>query len=354
MHVSIWDRVIELCTSGYVMGKKSRSVVAADAPPSPTKPAAAEKVPPSPTKPAEKPAPKAEKVAAAATPERAATPFYQRLLPEGGLLPWWVVLVFSVYALLQLGLTLEHPCSVLGVWTGMKRQQVLKAYRSLSMCTHPDKLVGYADDDVLRGNMLFKRASSARDQMLAQLRDEASRLSEGAADGEEGPAATASCSTQLDAAIFEGLSYFLGSAVETGFVAMLQSTGQFFWDLVTFQFELQTTVSLALLLLTVFRMLQGLLHYLYTAGPLSTLIAMFTTVVIGPLPTVYRALVLPALRVLTFARAELLPFLSGRDEEEEGAAGAHADDTDVSMFTQPMPSEPTDAYHRPPRDGPPQ
>ena len=41
----------------------------------------------------------------------------ERLLPEGFLLPWWVGLIFSVYALLKLGLT---PIKVLEVdmtWT---------------------------------------------------------------------------------------------------------------------------------------------------------------------------------------------------------------------------------------------
>ena len=95
---------------------------------------------------------------------------YERILPEGGVLPWWVVLVFSVYSLLKLGMTLEHPCGVLGTHAPVTRSQIQKAYRSLSVCTHPDKLVGFETEDVRRGELLFKRASSARESLIAELR----------------------------------------------------------------------------------------------------------------------------------------------------------------------------------------
>ena len=61
-------------------------------------------------------------------------------LPEGWLLPWWVVLLVTCYLLLKVGLSLEHPCSVLGVWSPVTRGQISKRYREISMCTHPDRL----------------------------------------------------------------------------------------------------------------------------------------------------------------------------------------------------------------------
>jgi hypothetical protein len=212
------------------MGKKSKAE---------PKPVAA---PPSPSK---QPAAAASNGAAEAASAAPSQPLSRRLLPEGGLLPWWVVLLFSVYALLQIGLTLEHPCAVLGVWTGMKRTQVLKAYRSLSMCCHPDKLTGLSAENVQRGELLFKRASTARDQMLAQLRESAAAAAEAAAAADaEGAAAAASCSTQLDTAIVQTLGYVLGSAVETGAYSMLESTGAFFYALCTFQYDVSMTISL--------------------------------------------------------------------------------------------------------------
>ena len=323
------------------MGKTSRRVKEAAVPP-----------PTSPSKPADTP-PNNPSTATEAPPKKPLT-LTERFLPEGGLLPWWVVLVFSVYALLQIGLTLEHPCAVLGVHTGMKRAQVLKSYRSLSMCTHPDKLVGHEAEDVRRGSMLFKRASSARDQLLTQLRESAAAAA--AADAEagtapaddEGPPAYASCSTQLDTVIYETLYYLLGSAMETGALAMVYSIASFLYDLVTFQYDISMTISMVLLLITLVRTLQSLLGYIISEGPLTTILAACTTVIVGPLPTIYRALVLPALRIVSFTRHELLPYLGGKEDsttedasasggmtemvvEELGAAGAPGAEADLHL-----------------------
>ena len=146
-------------------------------------------------------------------------------LPEGWLLPWWVVLLVTCYLLLKAGLSLEHPCSVLGVWSPVTRGQISKRYREISMCTHPDKLLGHTADEVERGKLLFQRASEARDGLIAATREsaaaieraaQASALDGGAA--EEAAAAQAvaqaSCSTQLDEAIYQGLSYLVETSRE--------------------------------------------------------------------------------------------------------------------------------------------
>ena len=52
------------------------------------------------------PAPDSEATPASAAGTQQLT-LKERLLPEGGLLPWWVGLIISVYALLKLGLTLK-------------------------------------------------------------------------------------------------------------------------------------------------------------------------------------------------------------------------------------------------------
>ena len=147
-------------------------------------------------------------------------------LPEGWLLPWWVVLLVTCYLLLKVGLSLEHPCSVLGVWSPVTRGQISKRYREISMCTHPDKLLGHTADEVERGKLLFQRASEARDGLIAATREsaaaieraaEASALDGGAADETAVQAvAEASCSTQLDQAIYQGLSYLVESSHEVG------------------------------------------------------------------------------------------------------------------------------------------
>jgi len=268
---------------------------------------------------------KAEPLDAAIQPPDAEAPApvrrgYSALLPEAGLLPWWVVLLATCYLLLKMGLSFEHPCSILGVSAPVTRGAISKRYRELSMCTHPDKLLGQPPDDIERGKLLFQRASGARDMLTAAVRDAAAALEaqrqleasggDDTAAAADGALAQASCSTQLDEAIWQGLEYMFEAGNEVGAMAMLQYVFDFFYSLCTFQFDLTGTISSVLLLMTFFTQLKSLLSFLRDSGPLSTLIAAFTTVFIGPLPTLYRFAVLPVLRVEAFVRCELLPFFS--------------------------------------------
>ena len=296
------------------MGKQKRiEKEAARAPSSPEKP------PSSPEKP--QAAPPATDKGTAAPPRPS---LKARLLPEGGLLPWWVGLVISVYVLLQLGSALEHPCGVLGTWSPVTRSQINRAYRSLSVCTHPDKLVGHSASNIQRGDLLFKRASIARDQLVEQLKAASIAAEAAAAAGlPEPPGAT--CSTHLDDNIGQGLRYIFGSLVEMGLWAVLSSIGQFLLELVTFQYEISTTISIALLLLTVLRTLQQLVAYLAHLGPVTTVLSVLTSVIVGPLPTIGRFIALPPLRLLAFVKHELRPFLNGEDSANESGEDPHND-----------------------------
>ena len=82
------------------------------------------------------------------------------------------------------------------------------------------------------------------------------------------------------------------------------------------------TISMVLLLITLVRTLQSLLGYIISEGPLTTILAACTTVIVGPLPTIYRALVLPALRIVSFTRHELLPYLGGKEDSTTEDASA--------------------------------
>jgi hypothetical protein len=242
------------------MGKKRKDAAAPPAPPSPTK---AEATPASPS------AARGAATADPSVPPPKPLSLRERILPEGGMLPWWVVLVFSVYCLLKLGLTLEHPCGVLGTHEPVTRSQIQKAYRSLSACTHPDKLVGYSADDVRRGELLFRRASTAREGLIAELKQasgsrqcaeakerrraaaEAAAAAAAAESGGEAAAAaaaavadessgddaacSATCSTQLDTAIWQGVSYVFAYFLETGGIEVVYGFATFLWELVTFQ-----------------------------------------------------------------------------------------------------------------------
>jgi len=240
-------------------------------------------------------------------------------------LPWWVVLLVTCYLLLKVGLSLEHPCSVLGVWAPVTRGQISKRYREISMCTHPDKLLGHTADEVERGKLLFQRASEARDGLIAATRESAAAIERaakadaidgGQADG-DGTAvqAEASCSTQLDEAIYQGLSYLVESSHEVGAYAMLAYVYDFFYRLLTFEFDVTGTISSVLLLMTLYRTLAGFFSFLRDSGPLSTLVAAVTTCVLGPLPTLLRFIALPLLRVEAFVRGELLPFVANTADD---------------------------------------
>lgn len=123
------------------------------------------------------------------SPAKSRGSFFASLLPEGGVLPWWVVLLLSIYLLVKLSLYLESPCGTLGIYAPVTRSKISKAFRTVSTCTHPDKLISHSASDVHRGELLFKRASDARDKLNAVLRSDDEDLS------------YASCDTQLDAEI---------------------------------------------------------------------------------------------------------------------------------------------------------
>ena len=192
-------------------------------------------------------------------------------------MPWWVVLLVTCYLLLKVGLSLEHPCSVLGVWAPVTRGQISKRYREISMCTHPDKLLGHTADEVERGKLLFQRASEARDGLIAATRESAAAIERaakanaidgGKADGDgTGVQAEASCSTQLDEAIYQGLSYLVESSHEVGAYAMLEYVYDFFYRLLTFEFDVTGTISSVLLLMTLYRTLAGFFSFLRDRRP---------------------------------------------------------------------------------------
>lgn len=232
--------------------------------------------------------PKAEQPPADAAPSTKKG-FLCSLLPEGGVLPWWVVLLASVYLLLHLGLLFEGPCGILGVSSPLRKLQVDKAFRAISTCTHPDKLIRHTPADKRRGELLFKRATDARDELLAQL------LLQG--EGKE----SVSCDTKLNEAIYQararaicrcggslehvrvgwrelvmkvfrcglnrpagwwqGIMFMGGWVVETGATTIVASIFNFLWDLGTFSYDLSTTISCTLLLVTLFRTLQSLVLY---------------------------------------------------------------------------------------------
>ena len=183
---------------------------------------------------------------------------------------------------------------------------------------------------VRRGELLFQRASAAKDELLGAVRQAAAaREAESALAGEAGDAPVeVTCSTLLDAAIYEVFAMVADRLSETGAFEVGGTAYKFVVDIVTLEYDIGTSISLLLLLMALGRFVLSFLGFLKESGPLTTLASVATTLVVGPLPTVARFVTLPALRLEAFVRDDLLPLLdragalaSGDDEEEE-----HGDD----------------------------
>ena len=78
-------------------------------------------------------------------------------------MPWWLVFLTGMYLLVKLQGVYDSNCAVLGLWSPVSRRDVTKAYRKVSMCTHPDKLLNPADKKL--GEILFTRATKAREEI---------------------------------------------------------------------------------------------------------------------------------------------------------------------------------------------
>ena len=190
------------------------------------------------------------------------------------------------------------------------------------------------------GELLFQRASAAKDELLGAVRQAAAaREAESALAGEAGDAPVeVTCSTLLDAAIYEVFAMVADRLSETGAFEVGGTAYKFVVDIVTLEYDIGTSISLLLLLMALGRFVLSFLGFLKESGPLTTLASVATTLVVGPLPTVARFVTLPALRLEAFVRDDLLPLLdragalaSGDDEEEEhgdddGGGGVSDDD----------------------------
>ncbi len=71
--------------------------------------------------------------------------------------PWWLTLLLTAYVLVKLQLIFESPCAVLGTPSPVSKKSMNKAFRTISMCTHPDKVAAP------EGAIIFNRVRNARD-----------------------------------------------------------------------------------------------------------------------------------------------------------------------------------------------
>jgi len=212
-------------------------------------------------------------------------------------LPWWVCYMIGIFMLTKLQLVYnDSPCAVLGTPSPVNSSDVKRAFRTVSMCTHPDRLRGRlkrspTSTESRRGEILFNRASVAKDELQREIRRSGSA-----------PCYQGELELSL-LALFAQLGSSLG---QLGLYDYFEFLSGFGWGLITFKSGVLNTLLSLLWLGFLWRVAKQFLVYLWRMGILRGILALVTSVVIGPLPTLVNFLILPVLRVAAFAR-ELIP-----------------------------------------------
>merc|ERR1719399_2387267 len=91
-------------------------------------------------------------------------------------LPWWTVFVFWLFFLVKVQLLYNASyCAILGLPSPVTKSEVSRAYRQISLCTHPDRLLSRLKRpatavEVQRGTILFDKFSQAKEQLMESLR----------------------------------------------------------------------------------------------------------------------------------------------------------------------------------------
>lgn len=188
----------------------------------------------------------------------------------------------------------DSPCSVLGVQGPVSSSDVKKAFRQLSMCMHPDRLRGRlqrsaSDLEERRGQMLFTRASAAKDELEKMLK---------AAKKKKIPCYQG----ELEQALVIFFVQVGRALTNLGIGDVWSMCVDIFWSFVTFEKGIFNTLLSALWFAFVFRNFKALFMYLWRLGAIRGTVAVVTTVVIGPLPTVVNFVGLPVMRLGAFVK----------------------------------------------------
>lgn len=207
-------------------------------------------------------------------------------------LPWWVCFLGGIFLLTKFQVVYnDSPCAVLGTQSPVSISDVKRAFRTLSMCTHPDRLRGRLKRqptaaESRRGEIIFNRASAAKEKLSKVLKGSKKKVK--CYQGE------------LEMAL---LSFFaeLGTALaDLGITDYTSMVWDMAYNLVTFHAGFWNTVLSILWLAFIFRLFRNFFVYLWRMGILRGSVAFFSTIIIGPLPTLVHFLTLPAIRFIVF------------------------------------------------------
>mmetsp|Transcript_41358 Transcript_41358/g.95818 ORF Transcript_41358/g.95818 Transcript_41358/m.95818 type:complete len:676 (-) Transcript_41358:199-2226(-) len=233
-------------------------------------------------------------------------------------LPWWICFLGGIFLFAKLQLVYnDSPCAVLGTQSPAGMSDIKRAFRTLSMCTHPDRLRGRlkrepAAAEARRGEIIFNRASAARDELTKVLKS--SKAKNGKVACYQG---------EMELAVIEvviELGKFLTRLGVTDYATFLWETA---WTLLSFKHGIFQTLHVALWLAFLVRILKQFFLYLWRMGIINGTVALVTTVVIGPIPTLVHFLVLPVIRLCAFFM-DAIPGMRAVPDVEPAAVNADA------------------------------
>ena len=242
-------------------------------------------------------------------------------------MPWWLVFIVGVYLIIKLQAVYESPCSVLGLQSPVSRRDAQKAYRKASMCTHPDKLVNAGKIDKQRGQILFTRATEAREAIVQALRQlDSKKIS---CFGEGGPFAS-------EAYVAQGM-YALFFTAE-GWQAMpmiVEGIGTFFYEIITFKAGFFTSIAVILMLYQVFGYMYACCSHSSEGGLVRAILRVVTMLIFGPLPTVTHFFIAPFVRWKVYVSKKIManPLPDEAIAEHESESGPTTADQILSSAT---------------------
>jgi len=254
-------------------------------------------------------------------------------------LPWWICFFGGIFLLTKFQLVYnDSPCSILGTQGPVDSSDIKRAFRTLSMCTHPDRLRGRLGHDpspaeLRRGEILFNRASAAKDLILRSL-----KMSKKKNDGK-----IACYEGELELAVLEFVTQVGRAMSALGIGDVFGFFKDTAWNVITFESGFLNTVLMCLWFMFIFRVGKQFFLYLWRMGLLRGVLALVTTVIIGPIPTLVYFIFLPVIRLVYFAKnAFARPEAEKKDEN-------NADPGDVA---DPSAAKKNDDLNEKKKDGP--
>lgn len=242
-------------------------------------------------------------------------------------LPWWLVFLIGIFLFTKFQIVYnDSPCAILGTQGPVGKSEINKAFRTISMCTHPDRLRGRLQRaattaEERRGEILFNRASAAKDELTHMLKGNKKKV----------PCYQGELELAVLAIVTQAALYFkrLGVSDYVSFFTDL------FWNIVTFEAGFMNTILSCLWGAFVLRTIRGFLGYLWRMGIIRFVLSLVTTVIIGPIPTVVHFLILPPLRFYVFLRTTWASLRPEVDEKKDDDAAAETNGTGDADSAEP-------------------